>query len=969
MKNKLTFISLILLFLPLLGYSQFYTGGSEPAKSRWSSIETDNYNIIYLRGLDSLARVYAGILENSAAAVGASAGFTPNASYTRKMPVILRSNTVIANGLVSWTPRRMELNTIGDAYYPEAYPWEESVGIHESRHSSQMQFAGTKPFRWGRWLSGELLAGGLAAAYPGPAFMEGDAVVAETALSKAGRGRSADFLEYYRASFAEGEFRNFWRWRYGSQKLYTPDYYRAGYIAMAGLRTLYDVPDFTARYYERIADKGGVAFFNFQKTIKEQTGQNFRDAWTQISKELQSQWAADEQNRAPFITSEQQTRYGSQYQEYKAIRAYKGSIYAVKEGMALSPRLVRIDSAGKESTLMQWSAEASEPKLSPADGSLYWSSYRPHPRWSNQSYSEIYKRDSNGKTRQLTRGQRYFNPSISQDGSMLAVTEYPVDGSSAIVILNPEDGEPQHTYRAPDGLRIVESTWVADKLYISGITSEGFGIWELDGFRCILEPQAVNIKQLWEHEGKIMFSCDRTTVNELYALSTDGELLQLTSTRLGASDFRFSEDGNRLYYTMQGVDGRMIYSTETEGLISRAADYRQLPHYPMADELSAQEKTSIDYTPDVHTSEVKDYSRLAHLLRIHSWVPVYVDIDNVSSLSMSDLTSSAAPGATMFFQNDLGDSYGSIGYKAVDSRFKWRNSLHINYTYEGLLPVLEFNLDVNDRYSQLMTVGKDQQTGKRKLQGKYSDSPLVSTGLTAYVPLNFYSNGWTRGIIPQIRYSISNDNLDGAYADRLTASLRGYIMQSTSKAKLYPDFGIGTEIGYSVRPQLSNYFTHNIFANIYGYLPGLLKTHGTRLSLLYEHRGGKGIFAEAYANTAPRGYEGEVSQIIATYPESLKLSIDYAMPIFPVDWAGLSPLFYLKNFELTPHADISCYGFWKKMNIISSVGADLTARLGNFLWIPYDTRIGVSFNYISKNDITLVPQDVCNFSMIFSIDF
>lgn len=969
MNNKLTLISAILLFIPLLGHSQFYTGGSEPASSRWSSIETEHYKIIYLRGLDSLARVYAGTLENAALTVGKSAGFSPNASYRKKMPVILRSNTVLANGLVSWTPRRMELNTIGDAYSPEAYPWEESVGIHESRHSSQMQFAGTKPFRWGRWLSGELLAGGLAAAYPGPAFMEGDAVVAETALSRAGRGRSADFLEYYRASFAAGEYRNYWRWRYGSQKLYTPDYYRAGYIAMAGLRTLYDIPDFTARYYERIADMGGVAFFNFQKTVKEQTGSSFREAWTQIASDLQSQWAADEQSRAPFIASDRHTEYKRHYQEYSATRLHEGNIYAIKEGMALTPRLVSIDSSGKERTLMQWSSEAGEPMLSHADGSLYWSAYRPHPRWSNLSYSEIYRRDGKGKVRRLSTGQRYFNPSVSDDGSMLAVTEYPVDGSSALVILSTADGRRILRHKAPDGLRIVESTWVDDRIFVSGITSEGFGIWEADGFRCILEPQHVNIKQLWEHEGRIMFSCDRTTVSELYSLDTDGTLLQLTSTRFGASDFRFSEDGSRLYYTMQEVDGRMIYSTEAEGLISREADYGKLPHYPMADELSAQEEGPVDYSQTVKTSEVRNYSRSAHLMRIHSWVPAYVDIDNVRSMSMSDLTSTAAPGATVFFQNDLGDSYGSIGYKAIDNRFKWRNSLHLDYSYEGLLPVLEFNLDINDRYSQLMTVVKDQQTGKRKLQGKYSDSPLVNTGLTAYVPLNFYSNGWTRGIIPQIRYSISNDNLDGIYTDRLTASLRGYSMQSTSEAKLYPDFGIGAEIGYSVRPQLSNYFTHNIFANIYSYLPGLWKTHGTRVSLLYEHRGGKGIFAEAYANTAPRGYNSEVTQIIATYPESLKLSIDYAMPIFPVDWAGLSPLFYLKNFELTPHADISCYGFRKKMNIISSVGADLTARLGNFLWIPYDTRIGVSFNYISDSDITLVPQESYNFSMIFSIDF
>ena len=65
--------------------------------------------------------------------------------------------------------------------------------------------------------------------------MEGDAVAAETALTSSGRGRSADFLEYFRVCFENGDLRDFDRWRFGSQKYYAPDYYKIGYLTVAGM--------------------------------------------------------------------------------------------------------------------------------------------------------------------------------------------------------------------------------------------------------------------------------------------------------------------------------------------------------------------------------------------------------------------------------------------------------------------------------------------------------------------------------------------------------------------------------------------------------------------------------------------------------------------------------------------------------------------------------------------------------------
>ena len=79
------------------------------------------------------------------------------------------------------------------------------------------------------------------------------------------------------------------------------------------------------------------------------------------------------------------------------------------------------------------------------------------------------------------------------------------------------------------------------------------------------------------------------------------------------------------------------------------------------------------------------------------------------------------------------------------------------------------------------------------------------------------------------------------------------------------------------------------------------------------------------------------------------------MAILPVDWAGLSPVAYLRNFELILHGE---YGLRNKV-WIPGYGATLYAHLGNFLWIPYDTRIGCSIQKVGTK---------LSLSLMFSID-
>ncbi|MCR4823908.1 MAG: hypothetical protein K5849_00965 [Bacteroidales bacterium] len=970
--------------LPLLAFfacalpasAQFYTMGEDPGGLRWNTIETPTYRLVYPRGLDSLARVYAVTLEQVADPVGRSAGVRPNAAYGSKMPVILHMVTAHANGQVTWTPRRLELLTVPDPFDPEPTPWSLQLAVHESRHIAQMQFGNQKPFRWLNWLGGQLVPGGLAAIYCGPAFFEGDAVTAETALTAAGRGRSADFLEYYRVSFAAGDFRDYWRWRYGSQRWYTPDYYRAGYLAVGGIRAHYGVPDLTARYYQRIKDHGGVAFLNWDKTVREATGKSFREAFAEVSAGLQAYWEADDAARGPFIPSQPVSAVPSRFTEYSGLQAVGEDLYAIKSGITQPARLVRIAPDGREEPLSLLGASICGLQYNENAGRLFWSEIVRDVRWPMRSYSVIRSSDCRS-SRLLTHKSRYFHPASSPDAPRISVTEYLEDGSSRAVVLDAEDGSVLASRKAPDGMQIVETVWVDGELCASAITDRGFGLYRVRDFHPLLAPVRVKIKDLWSYGNALYFSCDLTGVNELYRLdpATDAAPEQLTTTQFGGSDFEIARD--TLFYASLQQEGRLVRKTALSDLQAQPADFSKMPRYPFAEELAAGEPQALDLTAPVEVSEPQPYSKLAHLFRFHSWLPLYFAFDSVDDLSLETLQQNAGLGATAFWQNDLGSGSGFVGYHAAYSEGSWRHSGHAKLSYTGLYPVIEAGLDFGDRDALCYYIEKDTEKNvialKTRPRGDSSPVPSVSGHVRTYIPWNFSSGGWLRGVIPTATLILNNDLFeDGSPMHRTTFTLRGYTMQRTPESRVYPRFGIGAEIGYSFRWK-SGLIAPGAFTYLYGYLPGLHETHGLRWSWMYAHRSDTGTFSETFVNAAPRGYSASVARYLASYSGQHRLALDYKLPLLPVDRAILGPVAYLRNFELTLHGDYNSFRSARENGSLFSAGADLVAVLGNLVWIPYVTRIGVSYNYnggasyaaFAQKGLPVGRHDV---SLVFSVE-
>lgn len=1006
----------LLLFASLCtgAAAQFYSDGGDPGKLKWYSIKSDDFKIIYPEGLDSLALEYGRSLEGYRVPVGRSIGYQPNGLYKRPLPVILHAYAS-ANGMVAWAPRRMELLTGPDAEEPESMDWITNLSVHESRHASQMQFAHHRRYCVLNWLLGEIFTGVMPTIYPGQALMEGDAVVTETALTDKGRGRSADFLEYYRVSFADNDFRDFHQWQWGSQNRYTPDYYKAGYMLVGGVRTFFDDPLFASHYNAKFLR--GIPHLPFNvlgKTLRKDTGLRLKTVWPVIAEKQQEIWANDEAARGPFLPARKLTEDSRRFAQYSAVNATPDGYIALRSGLTSTTRLVSIDTLGRVDVIRPFTPTSSL-EYSAALDRIFWSESIPDIRWSQKSTSRIRSANTDGSgIRTLTKEGRLYNPAPSSD-TRLSATEYPIEGGSAVVILDGNDGTVLSRFEAPDSLQVVETAWTGDTVLASAISTSGFGIYCVtDGYRQVLAPTPAKIKQLDTRDGSVLFVSDRLGVNELYSLDpSDGTVTQMTSNRFGASDFIIANDS--VTFAALTRTGRMLYRSELQPIGD--VNYSEAYKHPVAETLSAQEASLAAGKPSTpgEFSEPVRYRKAAHLLLVHSWAPIYAGYDNISNTSFETVFTVASLGATVYFQNDLGTAHGYAGYSArpgmseADKRQRWFHAGHAMFTYSGLFPVFELTADYGERNTYLYTTNILTRGDHKELffSRMAYDKPSFGGSMKVYVPLNFSSGGWSRGLIPQAKFTFSNDTFntgeilfspvqvytpDRTTEERrftgycpgttapftnLATSLRGYTMLGTAGSGIYPRWGLGAEIGYAFRPGLNELFKDNLYAVVYGYIPGIIDTHGIKL-LARTQIQGSGKVANSYTYIIPKGFSNESSAIQnfieEKYPVQNLLCVEYALPLLSVNWSGLGRFAYLRNFELRGFNELGLYGGGTAgKGTLASAGASFAARLSNFLWLPYDVRAGIEFchNYGSIFNSLLPEIEYLNrnsVSFIFTVD-
>ena len=956
-------------------------------------VESDAYKVIYPYGMDSLAIRYLWLLEENRAAVMAGlGGISP-----RKIPVLLNNRTVRSNGTVVWAPKRMELYTIPPTgNYPQV--WEQQLAVHESRHVGQMAHFTKGIYRLGYLLTGEQAASVGVGIYPSRWMLEGDAVIAETELSNTGRGRNAEFMEYYRMAEMEGDRRRWERWKHGSYKYYTPDIYAFGYLLNSTIRYKTGKYDYAGEVLD-----GFVKYFytpmarnrSYMASVDD-TPRSFYHIGHHLMGEI---WAQEAAVRGRFTEPELLLEAGGGYREYLSPMVIgKDSVLYVRRSYADPVRLVLV-SGGKEEVIRSFSAI--EGGFSRSGGSLYFAGVTPNPRWGKEVFGNIFRYDiRHGKITRLT-SRGYFNsPDVNGAGDSLLVEEYLPDGGSRLCIMDPQDGKVLRRIEAPYGGQITESVWLGGKIYALVITGRGLGLFSTEPdsageWECIVQEQNASITNLRSTDDALYFLSDLDGVRNVYMLfPLEGRLSRLTNSRYGASEPYIS--GRELYYTSLEPSGKLPVRIPLDGVQECGSVYDpsfedgrlHCPYrYVVAEELSAQARkelgekgllasedeiarrngTSIvkySKTEDEFAHEVQPrrYGKLANLFRFHSWGPLYYDVERIMEMDFDNLYDVVSPGATVYSQNTLGTAVTMLGY----SYHKGYHAGHAKFKYSGWYPSFQISADINDGERYNVRLHRTDSTVRQIVQP--ASGTLVELEGIAYVPLDFSSHGWQRGVVPQIGWEFSNNGHYDAgkgkyvFSNTLMAALQAYQMREIAHSGIFPRWGLGATAKWRTAIDGGENFGSQTSFHIYGYVPGFAPEHGIKLSWSTQRQNasGKNYFLGNMVGM-PRGIGDDF------YGDRYNMAtIDYAFPIYLGD-TGIWKLAYLKRLKVMPFADYAVsrrtVSGGTRHTSLYSYGTSVLVDFALFS-IGIEISLGVRYAYNGSNSDFPVEKD--SFSILVS---
>lgn len=951
-RSLLFVLAIAILFIPKNVMGQFFTAGDDPGSAKWRQIKTQNYIFIYPQEIDSLARKYATLFETNRARVMEPLGLNP-----KKIPVVFHPYYTRSNGVVTWAPKRVDIFTTPPAYANTSEPWAENVSIHESRHIGQVSHFENGVYNVLYYLLGEQSTGIGVGLYPSKAFLEGDAVIAETELTNAGRGRNADFLQYLRAAYLNDDFRDWDRWNFGSYKYFTPDHYAIGYVINSTLR--YHAKDY--KYPGKLLDYMVKHFynpsviFNSFNSVSGRTKQKLLEEGQQILTEI---WKEDLNNIGQTTEGEDLKKKPERlYTDYRypvfiddTTSKYHGHIIAVKDGFERASSLVAVDQNGKERHIRPFGNYTSPLTVS-KDGNIYWSEsvFNGPNQLKDQSIIGSFNLRT-GKMSFQQFGTRYFNPTASPKGDRIAVAEYPVEGSSYLVLLTSGQQHLIGKVEAPGKGQIKEIAFIGETIYCSVVLDKGLGVYKFDGetWEEVIPQQNQTLVGMKSSGKYLYFTSDLSGVNNIYAFDTEeNNLYKLTNALYGASDGFIQED--TMFYSEFDLQGYHLAKNDLKSLKWEKSDFTKPYKYPIAEMLSeqAKEQTSVKEAEVVDVTDKlaypsKRYSKLGNLFRIHSWGPIYYNIDNIKSMSYENIYDLASLGATVYSQNSLGTAVSMLGY----SYHKGFHSAHAKFSYTGWAPAIEIAANFNDRNRRSMKVEKGSDGYYHVNTTEHLHSPFLHAYALIYYPWNMSRGGWNRGFIPQFQWNFTNDRYYSVqknkyvYKHQLNYGVKYYQTLPVTGSGFYPRWGFGISLMGGSAPGTGENFGNMVYLNGYFYFPGITPQQGLKLTATVQKQNveGKVYYLSSYA-TLPRGYKD-----MTPTENYAQATLDYAIPIYLGDY-NLWTLLYFKRLTLIPFVDyaIDVVPDYKQ-SIYWSAGSDLMVDIYP-LRFNVPVSIGVRYAY------------------------
>jgi hypothetical protein len=942
---------------------QYFSTGEDPARLKWRQITTANFQLIYPDYFEAKAQQLANYFE-----LAYEFGSQTLQHNPRKISIIFHTENVRSNGLVGWAPRRMEIFTPPhqDNY---AQDWLEQLVLHEFRHVVQIDKIHSQLPQIMKILFGEQISALVTGVYLPFWFLEGDAVISETALSNRGRGRLPSFLMEHKAQVVEKGIFSYDKAYNGSFRDFVPDHYKLGYWLTGESRVRYgetlwkDVVD-------RVA-KRPLSLTPVNHIIKRKTGLTAEKLYHSVFDSLRSVWLREDHSFIPEsfdAVVPGSTRFVS-YRHNHILPS--GEYVSLKSSFNKIPSFVKIDQYGKEKVLFM-PGHIFDESVGYSGNYAVWSEFVPDYRWSHSGRSLI--RIYNFETkihRSFYPEYKCFAPVISPDKQYVATVEANFENKYFLSVYSAVTGSLIIRFGTSANNYFFSPAWRNnEELVVAILTEKGKELALVNPFEGKSEmlPVYVNgeIKQLVVHSDTLYFIAAYSGKDELYRTSlNEVQTERIARARFGLAYPAIGAGSETILMSDYTANGYQLVRISSSHIRAEPLKEVEQGIYALAESLAVQEPGIVDFnTSDSKEYPSKPYRKVLNMFNIHSWAPFVFDVSNYN----------LKPGAGFVSQNKLGTATATAGYEWNTSEKS--GQYYLTYEYRGLYPVVAADARAGSRASEYYQIDVYKNTSGEIIRRDTTKNRFTwsenKISINSYIPINLTHGTYFRLFRPEIKYDFVRYNHNSTTPEEFisgsmqTMAYRIYFHQIMRQAynDMLPDWGFMADFVYRHAPLGNNDPGDVRSAQFRGYLPGIIDNHGISIYAGFQNRNRGASYGFSDAVRMPRGWHSINNRKLNSF------SAEYRLPLLYPD-RNLSKLVYFRRVKASLFGDYAraVGDIYNNDREISgtfvkdfySVGADLTADI-NFMRIYAPANAGVRTIFIPESRKFA-------FELLLSIDF
>ncbi|RYU97525.1 hypothetical protein [Emticicia agri] len=862
------------LYIPLLftAFQLTAQNGPQPASMKWKYIENDKVKVIFPEENQAeairIADLVTYVNKNATVSVG---------NKSKKLDILLNTNNAQGNGYVALSPYRSEFYATGFQDFNDlgSMDWLDALAIHEYRHALQFTNANRGFTKFLYLLQGQS-GWSLGANFSIPDwYFEGDAVLAETVLSGAGRGRTPSFFDEQRALLLSDKNYTYSQARNGSFKKLLPNHYPLGYAILN-----YGRNHFGPEMWPKVlADAGRyrTILYPFAGALRRHTKIGVNKMYRLAYREMKENWENEIRflkltSTSPITPLPKRTVTNYTFPHWLE----DGSLLCIKSSFKQISALYQIKD-GKQKYLAPIGA-ATEGYLGVNNNKVAWTEMRKDARRDAVIYSVIMSYDlQTGQRTQVTQKSKFFSPQFSSTGDRIIAVKADENINNELCIISPDNGSIVSTIPNPENDFISYPKWTTDDASIVYLARRKSKIamlkYDLASKQTTeLTPWTTHtISGLSISDKSAIFGASFSGINNIYAVNLNGDkqITQLSSVRIGATLPAISKDEKKLAMVEMTAMGRQLTQLDVKSIgNAKVTEPVNMERFHVK---TTEIEHDIQYQTMENSYQVKNYKGLLRGVKLHSWTFGSSDNRNLNlSVQLGNILNDfSAVIASQYNYNektirfsggfDYGRFFLPLSFRA--STGNRANTVFLNPDFLGTLSYKQD--DINVGLSLPLSWMKGNYTTSFRLSSTFSN---IST--SAYKIQDTPINHGLNFNALQFGLNFSNvrrkarQNLVNKWSQNISLSYQKSITAGTSAERMIGSVGFTT--------------------------PGFGKNHGLEVAFRgkQELLNNNYLFEDQFLHA--RGYAaapGDVETVIST---------TYSLPLFNVD-RGFAGIFFLNR--------------------------------------------------------------------------